>query len=174
MLHDKKLLLSKALYLAHIVGTSVTQTITARNCIPDGRYLRPRPVMGTGYRETCGRIQASFSGLPFGFSCCDCLCYTGANYMGQIQRFCHIVGTSVTQTITARKTKRQTREWSLYSTTCFPISCTHHFRAVIVCVTLVPTIWARYSAFDSNNFLSCNMHYMIKSYCYQKRCIWPI
>lgn len=28
-LHDKKLLLSKALYLAHVVGTSVTQTVTA-------------------------------------------------------------------------------------------------------------------------------------------------
>jgi hypothetical protein len=28
-LHDKKLLLSKALYVAHIVETTVTQTITA-------------------------------------------------------------------------------------------------------------------------------------------------
>lgn len=28
-LHDKKLLLSKALYEAHIVGTTVTQTVTA-------------------------------------------------------------------------------------------------------------------------------------------------
>jgi hypothetical protein len=43
--------------------------------------------MGAGYWDTFGWAQALVSGLLPAFSYRDCLCYAGADCMGQIQRF---------------------------------------------------------------------------------------